>query len=107
MCEEKVEVEVQGVLEIHRNYTTGLAVIYRTENGHKQYTGATRVFDERLYKKHLKRGYPEKTDAEIDALACAWFPECKGGKTDIPFLTYTDALNKMRDLVGEVKRREV
>ena len=75
--------------------------------GDKQYTGATRVFDERLYKKHLKRGYPEKTDAEIDALACAWFPECKGGKTDIPFLTYTDALNKMRDLVGEVKRREV
>ena len=24
MCEEKVEVEVQGVLEIHRNYTTRL-----------------------------------------------------------------------------------
>ena len=70
----KVVTEVDGVLTIRRNYSTGLATIQKAGES----SVSTRVFDERLYKLFLKKGYPEKTDDEIDELACAWFPELKG-----------------------------
>ena len=57
MGHEHIVVEVDGVLRISRNYETGLVVI--SKSGESDVT--THVFDEKLFKAHLKRGFPEKT----------------------------------------------
>lgn len=64
-----VVTEVDGVLTIRRDYSTGLVTIQKA--GESSVT--TRVFDEHLYKLFLKKGYPEKTDEQINDLAVAWF----------------------------------
>ena len=69
-----VVTEVDGVLTIRRDYSTGLVTIQKAGES----TVSTLVFDERLYKIFLKKEYPEKTDEQINDLAVACFPELKG-----------------------------